>query len=161
MKARRQAGFVFTLFIQVCRGRNGIRLILTLFAHNSGMKWAIKKIYRIAGNAYWKIFGGFALSLVWFAMGLLLIISVVGIAWGVKCIRVGIFVFKPFGKQTVTVFDRPLADALWAVSFGIVFGIVAVLGALASLVGLVTAPLCIQWLKVARVSVFPFSSYVR
>lgn len=125
------------------------------------MVWALKKIYRIAGNAYWKIFGGFAMSLIWFVLGIALIVSVAGIAWGVKCIRVGIFVFKPFGKQAVVVFDRPVADALWAVSFGALLGFVSVLGALASLVGLVTAPLCVQWIKVARVSVFPFSSYVR
>lgn len=125
------------------------------------MLWAIKKIYRIAGNAYWKIFGGFALSLVWFALGAVLIVSVVGLTWGIKCVRVGIFVFKPFGKQAVVVFDSPVADALWAISFGALLGTVAVLGAITSLVGLITAPLCFQWLKVARVSMFPFSSYIR
>lgn len=125
------------------------------------MKWALKKLYRIAGNAYWKIFGGFAFSLIWFALGALLILSVVGMDWGVKCIRVGIFVFKPFGKQAVAVFDRPLADALWTLTFGAALGTVAVLGALTSLLGILTAPLCVQWLKVARVSLFPFSSYIR
>lgn len=125
------------------------------------MRWALKKIYRIAGNAYWKIFGGFALSLIWFALGIVLIVSVVGLALGIKCIKVGIFVFKPFGKQAVAVFDRPLADALWALSFGWILGAVAVMGAITSMVVLVTAPLCVQWLKVAKVSLFPFSTYVR
>lgn len=125
------------------------------------MRWAVKKLYRIAGNAYWKIFGGFALSLIWFALGVALIVSVVGLTWGIRCVRVGIFVFRPFGKQTVVVFERPVADALWALTFGVVLGAVAVAGALASLLGLITAPLCVQWLKVARVSMFPFSTYVR
>ncbi len=125
------------------------------------MKWALKKIYRIAGNAYWKIFGGFALSLIWFALGIVLIVSVVGLTWGVKCIKIGIFVFKPFGKQAVAVFDRPLADTLWAMTFGAVLGTVAVIGALTSAVVLITAPLSVQWLKVAKVSLFPFSTYVR
>lgn len=125
------------------------------------MKWALKKIYRIAGNAYWKIFGGFALSLIWFALGIVLIVSVVGLTWGIKCIKIGIFVFKPFGKQAVAVFDRPLADTLWAMTFGAVLGTVAVIGALTSAVVLITAPLSVQWLKVAKVSLFPFSTYVR
>lgn len=125
------------------------------------MKWALKKIYRIAGNAYWKIFGGFALSLIWFALGIVLIVSVVGLTWGIKCIKIGIFVFKPFGKQAVAVFDKPLADTLWAMTFGAVLGTVAVIGALTSAVVLITAPLSVQWLKVAKVSLFPFSTYVR
>lgn len=125
------------------------------------MRWALKKIYRIAGNAYWKIFGGFLLSLIWFALGLALIASVVGLAWGIRCVRVGIFVFKPFGKQAVTVFDRPLADAAWALTFGIVLGTVAVIGALSSLLVPIAAPLSIQWIKVAKTSLFPFSTYLR
>lgn len=130
-------------------------------AHNSVMRWALKKIYRIAGNAYWKIFGGFALSLIWFALGLALIVSVVGLAWGIKCIKVGVLVFKPFGKQTVTVFDRPVADALWALTFGAPLGTVAVIGALSSLLVPVAAPLSVQWLKVAKASLFPFSTYLK
>lgn len=125
------------------------------------MIWALKKMYRIAGNAYWKIFGGFALSLIWFALGFVLIISVVGLAWGIKCIRVGIFVFKPFGKQAVTVFDRPVVDVLWALTFGAVLGTVAVIGALSSLLVPVAAPLSVQWIKVAKASLFPFSTYLR
>ena len=125
------------------------------------MRWVLKKIYRIAGNAYWKIFGGFALSLIWFVLGALFILSVIGINFGVRCVRTGIFVFRPFGKQTVTVFDKPVADTLWALTAGAVLGVVSVLGALTSLVGIVTAPLSLQWIKVARVSLFPFSTYVR
>ena len=125
------------------------------------MRWALKKLYRIAGNAYWKIFGGFLLSLIWFALGLALIASVVGFAWGIRCIRVGIFVFKPFGKQAVTVFDRPLADAVWALTFGVVLGTVAVIGALSSLLVPIAAPLSVQWIKVAKTSLFPFSTYLR
>lgn len=125
------------------------------------MSWAVRKLYRIAGNAYWKIFGGFALSLVWFALGAVLIVSVAGLAVGIRCIKVGIFVFKPFGKQAVTVFDKPLSDFLWAITFGLALGVIAVIGALTSLLGLITAPLCVQWIKVARVSLFPFSTYVR
>lgn len=125
------------------------------------MRWVLKKLYRIAGNAYWKIFGGFLLSLIWFALGLALIASVVGLAWGIRCVRVGIFVFKPFGKQAVTVFDRPLADAVWALAFGIVLGTVAVIGALSSLLVPIAAPLSVQWIKVAKTSLFPFSTYLR
>lgn len=125
------------------------------------MRWALKKIYRMAGNAYWKIFGGFALSLIWFALGAALILSVFGLALGIKCIRIGIFVFRPFGKQSVVAFDRPLSDALWALTLGIPLGLIAVAGALTSILGLVTAPLCVQWIKVARVSMFPFSTYIR
>lgn len=125
------------------------------------MRWALKKLYRIAGNAYWKIFGGFLLSLIWFSLGLALIASVVGLAWGIRCVRVGIFVFKPFGKQAVTVFDRPLADAVWALTFGVVLGTVAVIGALSSLLVPIAAPLSVQWIKVAKTSLFPFSTYLR
>ena len=69
--------------------------------------------------------------------------------------------FKPFGKQAVTVFDRPLADAAWALTFGIVLGTVAVIGALSSLLVPIAAPLSIQWIKVAKTSLFPFSTYLR
>lgn len=125
------------------------------------MLWVMKKVYRFIGNLYWKIFGGFALSLIWFALGLIMLVTVVGFPVAVKCFKVGYFVFKPFGKQVVTVFDRPIGQLLWAVSAGAVMGGIAVIGALTAAVGLITAPLSVQWIKVARVSVFPFSSYMR
>lgn len=125
------------------------------------MLWVIKKIYKIAGNLYWKVFGGFALSLIWIAIGSVFLISIAGFPIALKCFKIAFFVFKPFGKQVVTVFDSPIISLLWDSTFGAVLGIIAVLGAITALPWIITAPLSLQWIKIAKVSLFPFSSFIK
>ncbi len=57
------------------------------------------------GNILWFIFGGFITSLLYFVMGILLCITIIGIPFGVQLFKFGVQHFKiagfsllPFGR---------------------------------------------------------------
>ena len=122
------------------------------------MLWAIKKALRFAGNFYWKVFGGFFLSLLWYAVGMILLFSVIGFPLSTECFRIGWLNYKPFGKRVALVFDRPILSLLWFFTFGWAIGIVSIVNALISSLTIVGLPLVGQWVKVCRLAFFPFCS---
>ncbi|MDE5616166.1 MAG: hypothetical protein K2I78_00065 [Clostridia bacterium] len=122
------------------------------------MWWAIKKAFRFAGNFYWKIFGGFFLSLLWYAVGTVMLFSVIGFPVSIECFRIGWLNYKPFGKDVALIFDRPILSLLWLVTFGWIIGIISLVNAIVSSLTVVGLPLVGQWVKVCRLAFFPFCS---
>lgn len=118
---------------------------------------AVFFVARTIGNIYWKLFGGVALCVMWFALGIVAALTVVGAPLAASFFRAGLFVYKPFGKRVAVVPSEPLVGVLWAATGGTVFGMIAVIAALLSAVTVAAAPLALQWIKVAVVCVFPFS----
>lgn len=53
----------------------------------------------LLGNIIWLVFGGLLSALLYIVYGLLLCITIVGIPFGLKIIRLGIFSLAPFGKS--------------------------------------------------------------
>lgn len=120
------------------------------------MRWFAKKAFRIAGNVYWKIFGGIFVAGIWLAVGLALMFSVVGFPLSLECFRIGWLAYKPFGKSVVLIVKRPIASFLWLISFGWIIGSVCIVNAIVSCATLVGFPLALQWLKICRLAFFPF-----
>jgi uncharacterized membrane protein YccF (DUF307 family) len=53
------------------------------------------------GHFLWFILGGVFMGLVWWFVGLVAYVSVVGIPWGKACFVIGQFSFFPFGKEAI------------------------------------------------------------
>ena len=120
----------------------------------------VKALYypvKFAGNLYWKLFGGVALCVIWFALGAIAAATIVGAPFAAAFFRIGRFVYKPFGKRVVIVPSSPVLGILWAATGGTVVGVISVVAALLSAATVVALPIALQWIKVAVVSVFPFS----
>ncbi len=126
--------------------------------HTKGMLWALRKAFRIAGNFYWKIFGGIFLSLIWYAVGVVLLFSVIGFPLSLECFRIGWLNYKPFGKKVALIPDRPIISLIWFLTAGWAIGIVSIVNALFSCLTLVGIPLVGQWVKICRLAFFPFCS---
>lgn len=58
------------------------------------------------GNILWFILGGFIVALLYFAAGLLMCITIIGIPFGVELIKLAGLALAPFGKN-VTTKDTP------------------------------------------------------
>ncbi len=76
------------------------------------------------GNILWIIFGGLELALGYFAGGIVLCVSIVGIPFGLQAFKIGMFALLPFGQTTVV--DRggsgclsTLFNILWVITFGV------------------------------------------
>lgn len=120
------------------------------------MRWVYKKIFRIFGNFYWKIFGGILLWVVWFLVATAFLCSVVGFPFAVQFYKISWVVFKPFGKQVVVIADKIVWSIIWFFSFGIVLGMLCVVAWVGSSLALVGLPLFKQWYKVTKLAFFPF-----
>lgn len=59
---------------------------------------------KILGNIIWLIFGGLGVALEYFASSLVLMITIIGIPFGLATMKLGILALWPFGSHVV---DRP------------------------------------------------------
>lgn len=118
---------------------------------------ALRFVLKSIGNLYWKVFGGVALCLIWFALGVAAALTVVGAPLAVSFFRIGRFVYKPFGKKVTLVPSAPVVGTLWAATGGVAVGVFSMIFALLSAATVVALPIAFQWIKVAVASVFPFS----
>lgn len=54
------------------------------------------------GNIIWFIFGGFMIALEYFIAGFLLIITIIGIPFGLQAFKLGVLAIWPFGSKVVS-----------------------------------------------------------
>lgn len=59
---------------------------------------------KIIGNIIWLIFGGLETGIEYFVSSIGMMITIIGIPFGIASLRIGLYVLWPFGKKVV---DRP------------------------------------------------------
>ena len=117
------------------------------------------------GNIVWFFLGGFLLACMYWTIGLLLCLTIIGIPFGVQLFKIGSFVLYPFGRDMV---DEPAAQGCLNTLFNIIW---IVLGwweiALSHLiVGIVLCctiigiPLGLQHFKIASKTFLPFGKKI-
>ena len=55
----------------------------------------------LIGNLIWLVFGGFFTGLLYIIGGFILCCTIIGIPFGIQCIKIGIASFAPFGLKIV------------------------------------------------------------
>ena len=120
---------------------------------------------RILGNLIWLLFGGIAIALEYFVASFVLIISIIGIPFGLQTLKLGMLALWPFGKTTqlkqsgggclFTVMNLIwiLIGGIWIslthLAFGIIFAI--------TIIGI---PFAKQHFKLAGLALTPFGREV-
>ena len=121
---------------------------------------------KLIGNILWLILGGILIALIYYAVGLLMCITIIGIPFGIQLFKLGTYALWPFGHELV---DGPkssgclstLMNVVWFVlgwweialihlSFGVVFCI--------TIIGI---PWGLQHFKMAISSIFPFGKEIK
>ena len=114
------------------------------------------------GNVIWLIFGGFLTGLGYIFGGCVLMVTIIGIPFGLQSIRLGVATFAPFGK-TVTVSGgeygplKLLFDVMWLVLFGWEIALAHLVHAGILAITIIGIPLSVQHIKLIPVALFPFS----
>ena len=120
---------------------------------------------RILGNVIWFVFGGVFIFLEYIIAGLLLCVTIVGIPFGVQCIKLSLLGLSPFGRivtqgkagsgclavllNIIWILIGGIWIALTHLIFGILFGI--------TIVGI---PFAKQHFKLASLALSPFGKKV-
>ncbi len=123
-------------------------------------------------NLIWFILGGLVMGLGWWLVGLVMLISIIGIPWARACFVFGGFCFFPFGREAI---DRReltgksdlgtgtlglIGNVIWFVVAGLWLAIGHVTAAVANFVTIIGIPFGIQHLKLAACALWPVGKTV-
>jgi len=115
------------------------------------------------GNIIWFLLGGFISFILWMVAGIILCVTIIGIPFGLQCIKIAGYVLWPFKKDVIigkVGAGRLVGDILWIVIFGWEFAAFhAILGVL-FYITILGIPFGKQHFKFAQLSLVPFNSKV-
>lgn len=121
---------------------------------------------KFIGNIIWLVFGGFAVAIEYFVASLAMMITIIGIPFGIQTIKLGMLALWPFGSEVVKTNEPTSAlstimNIIWFfvggfwimlthIGFGILFYI--------SIIGI---PWGNQHFKLAGLALTPFGREIR
>ena len=116
---------------------------------------------RLLGNIIWLVFGGIIISLEYFIASIVLIITIIGIPFGIQTLKLAVFALWPFGRKVVesksssgclsTIMNIIwiLIGGIWIALSHLVFGIIFAI----TIIGI---PFAKQHFKLAGLALTPF-----
>ena len=119
---------------------------------------------RLLLNLLWFILGGWISGTLWLLAGVVLTITIVGVAWAPAAFRIAWFSYAPFGKTVVDQDRGPanlLLNMVWLVFAGWWLAIHHLVLAAALAVTIIGLPFAFQHLKLAMISLTPVGKAIR
>ena len=117
---------------------------------------------RLLGNILWILLGGLETAILWFLIGCILCITIIGIPLGTQCFKMAGLTLAPFGKTVIN--NGGLAtgifNIIWALTFGWMLGAIYVFAGLVNLCTIIGIPFGIQSFKMAALAFWPFGSEI-
>lgn len=116
----------------------------------------------LLGNILWILLGGLETAILWFLIGCILCITIIGIPFGTQCFKMAGLTLAPFGKTVIN--NGGLAtgifNIIWALTFGWMLGAIYVFAGLVNLCTIIGIPFGIQSFKMAALAFWPFGSEI-
>lgn len=119
------------------------------------------------GNILWIVLGGgIFLFLEYLIGGLLLCVTIIGIPFGLQCIKLSILGLVPFGKEIVTTESANgclsiVMNIIWIFVGGIWISVTHVIFAIIMAITIIGIPFAKQHIKFASLALIPFGREIR
>ena len=115
----------------------------------------------ILGNLIWLIFGGIIIAVEYFIGSILLMVTIVGIPFGMQTLKMGMLAIWPFGRDTRVQARASgclyiLMNVLWLICGGICIAITHALFGLLLCITIIGIPFGMQHFKLTAVALNPF-----
>jgi uncharacterized membrane protein YccF (DUF307 family) len=116
----------------------------------------------IIGNILWIFLGGgIFLFLEYLFGGIILCITIIGIPFGIQCIKLAVLVLLPFGKEIKTTkrghgVIPTLLNVIWIICAGLVISLTHVIFGLLCAITIIGLPFAKQHMKMASLALTPF-----
>jgi len=113
------------------------------------------------GNIIWLIFGGFLASLGYILGGLSMMLTIIGIPFGIQSIKLGIANLAPFGKKVQTTENASsllgvIFNIIWLIFFGWEIALIHLVSGLFLAITIVGIPFAKQHFKLIWLALAPF-----
>jgi uncharacterized membrane protein YccF (DUF307 family) len=121
---------------------------------------------KVLGNICWLILGGLLVALIYYIVGLLLCITIIGIPFGVQLFKLGTYALWPFGHQLVDGPGQPgclsiVMNLIWILTGWWEIAAIHLLCGLIFCLTIIGIPFGLQHFKMILPSVFPFGKQIR
>jgi uncharacterized membrane protein YccF (DUF307 family) len=116
---------------------------------------------RVLGNIIWLVFGGLITALEYFIASVVMMITIIGIPFGLQTLKLGVLTLWPFGKKVVT-HERSngclyvLFNVIWILIGGIWIAITHVIFGAILFITIIGIPFARQHFKLASLAITPF-----
>ncbi|MCG8418004.1 MAG: YccF domain-containing protein [Proteobacteria bacterium] len=121
----------------------------------------------LIGNILWIIFcGGLITCLQYLVGGIILCLTIIGIPFGIQCLKLAGLALLPFGRDVVPAESASgclalFMNILWLVVAGIWIALTHLGFALACAITIIGIPFAIQHFKLAYLGLLPFGKEIR
>lgn len=117
------------------------------------------------GNIIWVVFGGFMIAIEYFMAGFMLMLTIIGIPFGIQAFKLGILALWPFGQK---VEENPtssgclslIMNIIWIFIGGIWIALTHLLWGILFCITIIGIPFGKQHFKLIRLALFPFGKRV-
>ena len=118
------------------------------------------------GNIFWLLLGGIIIAIIYYLVGLLMCITIIGIPFGIQLFKLGTYALWPFGHQMVDKPNEPgclsiVMNLLWILTGWWEVALLHAIFGLICFVTIVGIPFGVQHFKMALASIFPFGKEIR
>ena len=113
------------------------------------------------GNILWIIFGGVLIALEYFAAGIILCSTIIGIPFGIQMFKLGLMSLVPFGQHAV---EQPtgtgciysIFNIIWMFTGGLVIAFTHLIFGILLCITVVGIPFGLQHFKLMSLALWPF-----
>jgi uncharacterized membrane protein YccF (DUF307 family) len=115
----------------------------------------------ILGNLIWLIFGGIIIAIEYFIGSIILMVTIIGIPFGLETLKMGALAIWPFGRDT-RVHPRAsgcvyiLMNVLWLICGGIWIALTHAMFGLLLCITIIGIPFGLQHFKLTAIALNPF-----
>ncbi|MDU1905394.1 MAG: YccF domain-containing protein [Dysgonomonas sp.] len=117
------------------------------------------------GNLIWLIFGGFAIAIEYILGSIALMVTVIGIPFGLQTLKLGLLAIWPFGSRVVTVDDstgclNTIMNIIWIIFGGFWIALTHIVLGVLLCITIIGIPFGKQHFKFIKLALFPFGKRV-
>ena len=116
---------------------------------------------KLIGNLIWLLFGGLAIAIEYFISSMILMVTIIGIPFGIQTLKLGILALWPFGRTTRhTSYNSgclsTLFNIIWIFCGGIWISLTHLAFGLILCITIIGIPFGMQHFKLASLALTPF-----
>lgn len=118
------------------------------------------------GNIIWVIFGGFMIAIEYFISGFLMMLTIIGIPFGLQAFKLGILALWPFGskveqKESTSGCLNLVMNIIWIIIGGFWIALTHLLWGVLFCITIIGIPFGKQHFKLIHLALFPFGKEIR